>query len=209
MMPARARSELPPGAWLNNTGYVIEFETLPFRLRAEAGGETVLDSTRVQVMYELGHAPVYYFPRDDLRQEMLSASDHSSYCPYKGDASYWSLTVAGRVLENVVWSYLDPYPEMAGLGGLMSLYWDRMDAWFHDDTRIDQPLEIPGRINGRNNFAACFPNLAKQWNRERNGAIRPYEFAPDDTTALWWKNADGEEWQASIMDRVNDENSAP
>lgn len=53
------------------------------------------------------------------------------------------------------------------------------------------------------------PALAKQWHGERNGVIRPYEFATDDATPVWWKNADGEEWRASIMDRVQNENRAP
>ena len=208
-MPARALSELPPTAWLKNTSYVIDFKPLPFRVRAEVAGETVLDSRRVLVMYELGHAPVYYVPRSELRRELLTESDQSTFCPYKGDASYWTLAVGDRLVENAVWAYLDPYPEMAGLVELMGVYWDRMDAWCHDDVQIDQPLEIPGRVNQSNNFAACHPVIAKQWNRERNGGIQPYEFAPDDATPVWWKNADGEEWRASIMDRVADENRAP
>ena len=61
-MPARVLGDLPPAAWLKNTGYVIDFEPLPYRVRAEVSGKTVLDSARVLVMYELGHAPVYYVP---------------------------------------------------------------------------------------------------------------------------------------------------
>jgi uncharacterized protein (DUF427 family) len=201
-MPARTLNQLPPPAWQKNTGYVIDLEPLPFRVRAEVDGATVLDSNHVLVMYELGHAPVYYVPSDDLSQALLTESDHSTYCPYKGDASYWSLTVDGRLVENVVWAYLDPYPEMASLVELRGIYWDRMDAWFHDGTQASEPLEIPGRINEHNNFAACHPALAKEWHRERNDGIRPYEFSPDDVSPLWWVNADGEEWQASIMDRV-------
>ncbi|MFP6728774.1 MAG: DUF427 domain-containing protein [Alphaproteobacteria bacterium] len=201
-MPARTLNQLPPPAWQKNTGYVIDLEPLPFRVRAEVDGATVLDSNHVLVMYELGHAPVYYVPSDDLSQALLTESDHSTYCPYKGDASYWSLTVDGRLVENVVWAYLDPYPEMASLVELRGIYWDRMDAWFHDGTQASEPLEIPGRINEHNNFAAYHPALAKEWHRERNDGIRPYEFSPDDVSPLWWVNADGEEWQASIMDRV-------
>ena len=201
-MPARTLNQLPPPAWQKNTGYVIDLEPLPFRVRAEVDGATVLDSNHVLVMYELGHAPVYYVPSDDLSQALLTESDHSTYCPYKGDASYWSLTVDGRLVENVVWAYLDPYPEMASLVELRGIYWDRMDAWFHDGTQASEPLEMPGRINEHNNFAACHPALAKEWHRERNDGIRPYEFSPDDVSPLWWVNADGEEWQASIMDRV-------
>ncbi len=204
-MPARNLSQLPPTAWLKNTSYKIDLKPLPFRLRAEVDGETVLDSTRALVMYELGHGPVYYVPRGDLREDLMSASDHSTYCPYKGDASYWHLAVGDRVVINAFWAYGDPYGEMAHLAGLMGIYWDRMDAWFHDDARIEAPLEIPGRINESNNFAACHPVLAKEWHRERNGGIRPYEFAPDDATPVWWKNTDGEEWRASIMDRVQNQ----
>ena len=208
-MPARTVNELPPTAWLKNTHYVIDLAPLPFRVRAEVAGETILDSGSVQVMYELGHGPVYYVPRGDLRQDLLTANDHSTYCPYKGDARYWDLAVADRVIENAVWAYHDPYPEMAALDGLMGVYWERADAWFHDDVRVDAPLEIPGRINERNNFAASHPAMAKEWHRGRNGAIRPYEFAPDDTTPLWWINASGEEWQASILDRVRAESLDP
>ena len=203
-MPARTLNQLPPPAWQKNTGYVIDLEPLPFRVRAEVDGATVLDSNHVLVMYELGHAPVYYVPSDDLSQALLTSSDHSTYCPYKGDASYWSLAVSDRLVENAVWGYLDPYAKMAGLGGLRGIYWDRMDAWFHDGTQASEPLEIPGRINEHNNFAACHPALAKEWHRERNDGIRPYEFAPDDATPLWWINAEGKELQASIMQRVQD-----
>ena len=208
-MPARSLNELPPTAWLKNTGYVIDIDPLPFRVRAEVAGEAVLDSTGVRVMYELGHAPVYYVPRDDLRRDLLSANDHSSYCPYKGDANYWNVNLGDRQVENAVWAYLDPYPETAGLAGLAGVYWDRMDAWFHDGAAVDGPLEIPGRVNEHNNFAASHPALAKQWHRERNGAIRPYEFAADDATPVWWINTDGEEWQASIMQRVQDGGRGP
>lgn len=208
-MPARTLSDLPPTAWLKNTHYVIDFDPLPFRVRAEAAGEIILDSVGVQVMYELGHAPVYYVPRDDFRRDLLTANDHSTFCPYKGDARYWNLAVGERLIDNAVWAYHDPYPEMAALDGFMGVYWDRMDAWFHGDVRVDAPLEIPGRINQHNNFAACHPAMAKEWHRSRNGAIRPYEFAPDDTTPLWWIDASGEEWQASILDRVQGDNRSP
>ena len=208
-MPARTLSELPPTAWLKNSGYVIDFDPLPFRVRAEVAGVAVLDSARVLVMYELGHAPVYYVPSGDLSEGLLTANDHSTYCPYKGDASYWSLAVGDRLVENAVWGYLNPYPEMSGLIELRGIYWDRMDAWFHDGARIDEPLEIPGRINQHNNFAACHPALPKEWHRDRNGAVRPHEFSPDDVTPLWWLNADGEEWRASIMDRVQKASPAP
>ena len=62
-MPARALSELPESSWPKNPHYVMDLDLLPFRVRAVVNGETVVDSTRCRVMFELGHAPIYYVPR--------------------------------------------------------------------------------------------------------------------------------------------------
>ncbi|MEE8202638.1 MAG: zinc-ribbon domain-containing protein, partial [Alphaproteobacteria bacterium] len=78
----------------------------------------------------------------------------------------------------------------------------KMDAWYHDDERVDRPVEIAGRVNESNNFAKCYPRLAAEWHREKNARIQPYEFAADSNMCVWWKNAAGDEWQARIKDRV-------
>lgn len=143
-MSARALSALPSAAWLKNTDYAIDLVPLPFRVRAEVAGQAVLDSSGVLVMIERDHAPVYYVPRVDLRQEFMTSNAHSTYCPFKGDASYWDLTVGERGIENAFWAYLDPYPQMASLVDLVGVYWDRMDAWFHDDTLVSQPHDPAG-----------------------------------------------------------------
>ncbi len=201
-MPARPLSELPPSSWSRNPEYRRDLDPLPFRVRALIGGETVADSRQALVAFELGHAPVYYFPAGDLRADCLRPTDHATHCPYKGDASYWSVVAGGRTVENAVWSYQDPYAEMAALGGLMGLYWDRFDAWYHDDTPADRPVEIAGRVNETNNFAKAYPALAAEWHRERNTRLQPYEFAADSNTLVGWKSADGTERQASVKDRV-------
>lgn len=201
-MPARPLAELPPSSWRKNPAYGMDLDALPFRVRAEAGGETIIDSARAVVMFELGHAPVYYVPRDDVRMDLMTPTEHATHCPYKGDASYWTLNAGGKTVENAIWSYQDPYPEMAKLEGLIGIYWDRMDAWFHDDVRVERPVEIAGRVNETNNFAECYPHLAAEWNRERNTRIQPYEFAAESGATVWWRNAAGEEWQERIKDRV-------
>lgn len=141
-MSARNLSELPPTAWSKNTHYVIDMEPLPFRVRAEVAGETVLDCTAVFVMYELGHAPVYYVPKGDLSQALLSANDHSTYCPYKGDARYWDLRVGERLVENAVWAYDDPYDELPQIRDHMAFYADRVDEILIDGD--PQPSVGPG-----------------------------------------------------------------
>ena len=195
------KKDSPPSSWGRNPGYEIDLEAVPVRLRVELGGEVVADSENALVMYELGHAPVYYFPRRDVRKELLTASDHHTHCPYKGDAGYFSLSAGGDTAENAIWYYEHPYEEMAQLKGLLGFYFERFDAWYENGRKIDAPPEIEGRINDRNNFAAMHPKLAADWYPEKNAGIRPYEFSEHSATVVWWKNVD-DEWQESIRSRV-------
>jgi uncharacterized protein (DUF427 family) len=117
-------------------GYAISFEPCAKRLRVMFNGETVADSTDVRLMHESRHIPVYYFPRADVRAELLSATDHGSHCPFKGDASYWTVAAGDKTAENAVWSYEDPYDEVAHIKDYMAFYWDRMDHWFEEDEEV-------------------------------------------------------------------------
>jgi uncharacterized protein (DUF427 family) len=112
---------------------LIYFEDSPRRMRGLFAGETVVDSTRAKLLHEHGHLPVYYFPEDDLRADLLEPSDHTSHCPWKGDASYWSVRVGDRVSENAVWAYLDPIEGAPPLAGFRALYWHSMDRWLEED----------------------------------------------------------------------------
>jgi len=201
-MPPRPLSALPTSSWSRNPGYVIDLDPLPCRLRADVAGLNLLESDRALVMFELGHAPVYYLPREDLRMDLLSRNDHATHCPYKGDAAYWHIETRSGTVENVVWSYEDPYPEMAAIKDLIGVYWNKMEAWYHDDRRADQPVEIAGRVNETNNLAKCYPDLAAEWHREKNVRLQPYEFAAESATEVWWLSNDGKAWREPIRDRV-------
>ena len=96
-----------------NPQYRVAFEPCAKRLRVRFNGETLADTTRVRLMRETGHVPVYYFPRSDVRMDLLAESDHATFCPYKGEASYWHVAVGGRRAENAVWSYESPFDEVA------------------------------------------------------------------------------------------------
>lgn len=200
-MPARARAELPPTSWSVNPGYEMRFESLDARIRVELGGEAVADSGDARVLYELGHAPVYYLPPQDVREALITPTEHSSHCPYKGDASYWNVAAGGRVLENAIWAYKNPYEQMQYLAGWMGFYWDRFD-WLENGNPVDLRREIDGRINHTNNFAALYPVLAGDWHPQKNHGIQPYEFAADSDVNVWWKNVDNDEWQERIARRV-------
>jgi uncharacterized protein (DUF427 family) len=122
----------------------------PRRVRAQLAGATVLDSTRGALLHESQILPRLYVPLEDVRADLLERTDHATHCPFKGDASYWSVRVGDRVAENAVWTYEDPLPEAAWLRGLVSVYPERMDAWFDEDEEIRGHLRDPyHRVDAR------------------------------------------------------------
>ena len=105
----------------------------PRRVRARFAGEVVLDSTRGALLHESNILPRLYVPLDDVRADLLERTDHATHCPFKGDASYWSVRVGDRVAENAVWSYPEPGEDAPPLEGYYAFYWDRMDEWYEED----------------------------------------------------------------------------
>ena len=118
------------------SAHAVILEPSPRRVRVTFNGETIADSSNMQLLHEDGHLPMYYFPIEDVRTDLLEKTDHSTHCPYKGDASYWTVRVGDREAENAVWGYEDPLPAQPGLKGLVAFYWGRMDQWFEEDEEI-------------------------------------------------------------------------
>jgi len=116
--------------------HVLYLDEVPQRIRAEVAGQTVLDTHRAKALYESNIPAVWYIPFEDVRTDLLTPTDHSTHCPFKGDAAYWSLRVGDRVEENVVWSYPEPIDGAPPLAGLAAFYFDRMDAWYEEDDRV-------------------------------------------------------------------------
>ena len=85
--------------------HALYLEPSPRRVRGVSGGETVVDSTDVALLHETGYLPVWYFPRSDVRFDLLEATDHTTHCPFKGDAVYWTIRAGSRIAENKVWGY--------------------------------------------------------------------------------------------------------
>jgi uncharacterized protein (DUF427 family) len=112
---------------------VIWFEDSPRRIRARFGGETVVDSRHAKLLHEQGHLPVYYFPQDEVRTDLLVPSDRHTTCPYKGEASYWSVHAGGKVAADAAWSYPEPVAGAPPLAGYMAFYWNKLAEWFEED----------------------------------------------------------------------------
>ena len=116
--------------------HLVYVEPSPRWVRGVVDGQTVVDSRRALLLLETNHLPVYYFPPEDVRQDLLTPTDLSTRCPYKGQASYWTLKVGDRVLENAVWSYQDPLPERQDIRGYQAFYWNKVDAWFEEAEQV-------------------------------------------------------------------------
>lgn len=125
-----------PSGYADHPGYAVTFERTPKRVRVRFAGETVADSLDTLLVRETRHRPVYYFPRADVRMDLMTATDHATYCPFKGDANYWNIVVGDRVAENAMWSYEVPYDEIAGMKDYVGFYWNRVDSWWEEDEEI-------------------------------------------------------------------------
>lgn len=97
--------------------------------RARFKGKVIADSARALVLQEASYPPVIYFPREDVSADVLSRTDRTTHCPYKGDAAYFSLTSDGQVAPNVIWSYETPFPAMQAIAGHLAFYADRVDVY--------------------------------------------------------------------------------
>ena len=124
------------GVWSTSIGYHISLEPVGRRVRGHLNGVPVVDSLNPLVMLEKGHLPVYYFPRTDVAAECLSSTDHRTYCPHKGEASYWTVAAGSKAIENGAWAYLDPYAHLAPLADLVAFYWNAMDEWWEEDEQV-------------------------------------------------------------------------
>jgi uncharacterized protein (DUF427 family) len=94
------------------------------RVVVKADGKVVADSRRALVLQESFYPPVHYVPQSDADMAMLTASDHSTYCPYKGDCIYFSLPHA----VDAVWSYAEPYEAVAAIRGHLAFYASRVGS---------------------------------------------------------------------------------
>lgn len=116
--------------------HVLYFEDSPRRVRVVFSGETLAESKRAKLMHEQKLLPVYYFPQEDVRMELLEETDLTTHCPHKGDASYWSVRVGERVAENVVWGYPVPVEGAPPISGYLAFYWREMDHWYEEDEEV-------------------------------------------------------------------------
>lgn len=98
------------------------------RVVVRVAGITIADSDAALTLQEASYAPVQYIPRQHVDMARLERSAHATYCPYKGDCSYFSIPAGGERGRNAVWSYEAPYAAVAVIGAYLAFYPDRVDS---------------------------------------------------------------------------------
>ena len=98
------------------------------RVVVTVAGKVVADSKNALTLKEASYPAVQYVPRADVDMSLLVRTDHKTYCPYKGDASYYSIPVGGERARNAVWTYEDAYPAVDAIKGHLAFYPDRVDG---------------------------------------------------------------------------------
>jgi uncharacterized protein (DUF427 family) len=91
------------------------------------GGQVIADTRDALTLREASYPAVQYIPRRDVDMAALTRTEHTTYCPYKGDASYYSIPVGGDRSLNAVWSYETPFEQMAQIKDYLAFYPDRVD----------------------------------------------------------------------------------
>jgi len=106
----------------------ITVQPSPRRVRVLFNGKVVADTSRALALAEASYPPVMYIPRADADMTAFKPTDHQTHCPYKGDASYFTLEVDGKSALNAVWSYEQPFSAVAAIKEHLAFYPDRVDA---------------------------------------------------------------------------------
>ncbi len=109
-------------------GHSITITPTDLHVEVVVNGEKVAESDRPVLLEETGLPTRYYLPREDIRADVLRSTSTESVCPFKGQASYWSVEAGGETHDDLVWSYESPIPEAEGITGLFSFYNERVDV---------------------------------------------------------------------------------
>jgi uncharacterized protein (DUF427 family) len=105
----------------------ITVEPTAGRVVVRVDGDVVADSSRALTLQEASYAAVQYIPLDDVKQELLVRSATATYCPYKGEAGYYSVLTGSGTVEDAIWTYQQPYPAVAAIAGHLAFYPDKAE----------------------------------------------------------------------------------
>ncbi len=125
-----------------DAGRAITIASNPNSVVITVSGRVIADSRKALVLSEASYPPVFYIPRRDIDMALLERTSHATYCPYKGNASYFSIPVGGARSLNAAWSYEAPYAAMAAIKDHLAFYPGRVDSIV--EWPVECPLTLPG-----------------------------------------------------------------
>ena len=160
--------------------HVLLLDPTAKRVRYVLDGVTVVDSRRASLLHESNFLPRYYVHPHDVDQSLLTPTDTSTHCPFKGDAAYWSLRVGGVELVDVAWAYpepLDGAPD--GLAGLVCLDHgptDEVGTWFEEDQPlVGHPRDPYHRVDTRESSDEVVVRVAGQEVARTSAPVKLFE----------------------------------
>jgi uncharacterized protein (DUF427 family) len=118
-------------------------EPFPRRVRATVAGATVFDTERGMLVHETALHPVLYVPREDVATELLEPSATRTHCPFKGDATHWTLRIGEHRVPDAAWEYPEPLEAASWLRGHLAFYWDRLEHWYDELEEVFAHLRNP------------------------------------------------------------------
>ncbi len=118
---------MPSPARIPDASHPIHIEPVTSRIVVSIAGQVIAATQNALALREAAYPVVYYIPRRDVDMAFLQRNTHTSYCPYKGDCNYYSASVAGRLTDNVGWTYETPYESVALIQNHIAFYPDRVD----------------------------------------------------------------------------------
>ena len=126
----------------------ISIQPNPDRVVVSVAGRVVADTGNALTLREADYPAVQYIPREDVDFSQLERTDHTTYCPYKGDCNYYSVLAGGRKSVNAAWSYEDPFPAVAQIKGHVAFYSDRVDEIAEQLPTTREPSKSRGDNKG-------------------------------------------------------------
>jgi uncharacterized protein (DUF427 family) len=141
--PLTAREAHPSNYEIQGPRHRLVWGEFPRRVRGELEGVTVFDTRAGRLLHESEMLPVLYVPEADLELGLLEPTETQTTCPFKGEASYWSVRVGERLSIDAAWSYPEPLADAEWLSGHYAFYWDRLDAFYDEEERVEGHLRDP------------------------------------------------------------------
>lgn len=202
------------------------FEPSPRWIRGRIGDTNIVDSKKALLLWEDGKVlPVYIFPREDVRMDLLRPSDRPLSDAHHGLASYWTLEIDGREVENAAWTYSSaPSPEGAALADYVAFKWAAMDDWYEEEERvIAHPRDPYHRVDTRESSRRVRVMLDGETVADTNHPWLLFEtglptryylqredvrmdlLTPSDTRTLCAYKGEASYWSAKVDGRVHED----